>query len=90
VQIAAGESTPDLLARVADVPQDSWGDVRAQTLELLAKVKGEPAAELVGLLAVRGDLDRALADTTSRRAVHRGRAAVLRASRGRHSAGTGR
>ena len=74
--VAAGESDPGACDRlVADTSAGAHLD-RA-IIELLTKVRGTPADDLVDILRRRDAVDRAVRDLGSRSSVHRARAARL-------------
>ncbi|AKT52377.1 HEAT repeat domain-containing protein [Arsenicicoccus sp. oral taxon 190] len=77
LQLAAGDDDPDALDLLRRVPARSWPVVQEAIVGFLGKVKGETAHELVEVLDEHEAIARAREDATSRRAVARGRAAVL-------------
>src|SRR5262249_2221420 len=74
---AGADEDGEAVARLADVPRSDWPAVRDAVVELLGKVRGDPAATLVDLLDRRGEFDRARTGLRSRSAVGRARSAYL-------------
>lgn len=78
LEVSAGEDEGRVAWQaLADVDDRQWRLVRPAVIALLAKVRGEPARELSGLLAQHGDIARAREGLASPRASRRARAAYL-------------
>lgn len=77
LELATGEGGQQLVEELDRVEDASWPTVQGYVLTLLGKVKGDPAWDLVQVLARHGAQPKARQDATSRRAGRRGRAALV-------------
>ena len=75
IELAAGE--PDGLAALRSARGRTADAIDQAAVGLLAKVRGEPASQLVTVLEEHGAIDRARADIAHRSPVHRARAVQL-------------
>lgn len=76
--VSAGEDDDgEGLAHLRNVEPSSWHDVGPTVTDTLAKLRGQPADDLVSVLRHHGDIDRAVSDLRSGSVVRRARAAHL-------------
>lgn len=87
LDVASGEDDDGRsAAALADLTGRAWEGMRGAVTGLLSKVRGEPAEQLVEILAAHGDIDAARVGTRSRSAMARARSAHLLGSARTHDA----